>query len=318
MISCTDLPSGGVLEQLNYDEPKLDSKVLRLMITADTPHREEGLHGSKFVECMDYSITSFQMDPRVKKANNQTTAPLSTMAVSLTIGSVRYLAKTLTGVKLFDAARNFHLPSQSSTASQAPAPRPISRGFGNFVRKLSLRAPPKRDPPASPPSGLIQFQPVPQNSSSAKPCRKKSEKGRRSISALVIEAGKNEPWCAGFGKKTFTPACPLDCTASPLCMLSSSTSGSSTHSRTLKTRQAKHNGSTEMEIMRQVDQRCSSTTHIHIPEPSSLRSMSTSSSHSPDTSFEVVSRSNFTQRKTSSSRQSESLSRSIVGNTTPT
>ncbi|POW22646.1 hypothetical protein PSHT_01008 [Puccinia striiformis] len=129
MISCTDLPSGGVLEQLNYDEPKLDSKVLRLMITADTPHREEGLHGSKFVECMDYSITSFQMDPRVKKANNQTTAPLSTMA--------------------------------SSAASQAPAPRPISRGFGNFVRKLSLRAPPKRDPPASPPSGLIQFQPVP-------------------------------------------------------------------------------------------------------------------------------------------------------------
>ncbi|KNE96133.1 hypothetical protein PSTG_10553 [Puccinia striiformis f. sp. tritici PST-78] len=286
MISCTDLPSGGVLEQLNYDEPKLDSKVLRLMITADTPHREEGLHGSKFVECMDYSITSFQMDPRVKKANNQTTAPLSTMA--------------------------------SSAASQAPAPRPISRGFGNFVRKLSLRAPPKRDPPASPPSGLIQFQPVHQNSSSAKLCRKKSEKGRRSISALVIEAGKNEPWCAGFGKKTFTPACPLDCTASPLCMLSSSTSGSSTHSRTLKTRQAKHDGSTEMEIMRQVDQRCSSTTHIHIPEPSSLRSMSTSSSHSPDTSFEVVSRSNFTRRKTSSSRHSESLSRSIVGNTTPT
>ncbi|KAI9604347.1 hypothetical protein H4Q26_003961 [Puccinia striiformis f. sp. tritici PST-130] len=118
------------------------------------------------------------MDPRVKKANNQTTAPLSTMAET---------------------------QSESSTETRSSS-EPTLR-----IDSVSAGT---------------------QNSSSAKLCRKKSEKGRRSISALVIEAGKNEPWCAGFGKKTFTPACPLDCTASPLCMLSSSTSGSSTHSRT--------------------------------------------------------------------------------------
>ncbi|POW11254.1 hypothetical protein PSTT_05384 [Puccinia striiformis] len=267
MISCTDLQSGGVIEQLNYDEPKLDSKVLRLMITADTPHREED--GSARQESQQSNHCAIEYHGFFYSI----TGPRS----SSDIPWVWRLCQ--------------ETQSESSTETRSSS---------------------------EPTPGLIQFQPVHQNSSSAKLCRKKSEKGRRSISALVIEAGKNEPWCAGFGKKTFTPACPLDCTASPLCMLSSSTSGSSTHSRTLKTRQAKHDGSTEMEIMRQVDQRCSSTTHIHIPEPSSLRSMSTSSSHSPDTSFEVVSRSNFTQRKTSSSRHSESLSRSIVGNTTPT
>ncbi|EFP91455.1 hypothetical protein PGT21_035594 [Puccinia graminis f. sp. tritici] len=295
MASCTDLQSGSLLEQPNSEEPKLDSKVLRLMITADIPHREEGIHESSFIECMDYSITSFELDPRVQKANSKLTEPLGTLP--------------------------------SATKIPATASRQISRGFGSFVRKLSLRAPPRRDLSLSAPSELLQLQPGSQNpafGNAVNLSRKKSAKGARLISPLVIDSGKNESWRVGFGKKNFTPSCSINTAVSPISSLCSSTSGSSTHSKIFNTRQAKQDVSAEAGLARPMVQRSSSTTQIHIPPSISLRSMSKNSAMISDQTFEVLSRSNFTRSKTSSLRHESlndkhltSTSFSMFSNSTP-
>ncbi|OAV91805.1 hypothetical protein PTTG_09301 [Puccinia triticina 1-1 BBBD Race 1] len=268
----TELQSGSLLEQPDQEEPRLDSKVIRLMITVDTPHRQEGLHESRFIECMDYSISSFEVDPRVQQASSKLTASVGAAA-----------------------------PSQKPPPI---APRPITRGLGSFVRKLSLRASPKRDLKLSPPSGLIQLEQVPPNSSyvdAVNLCRKKSDKCSRLISPLVIVSGKNEPWRVGFGKKTFTPSSPLNSAVSPISSLCSSTSGSSTHSELLETPQDKPDGSTEAGLGRPAVQRSNSITQCCIPPPISLRSTSTSSTNTSGQTFEVLSRSNISKSKNGSS-----------------
>lgn len=76
------LSSGSLQEQLSSEDANLDTQVIRLMITTHVPQPEEGLHGSSFVECMDYSMTSFQLDPRVKEAHSQTASASAAPTVS--------------------------------------------------------------------------------------------------------------------------------------------------------------------------------------------------------------------------------------------
>jgi len=280
MLPNSDLPSGCSQEQLGAEEPNLDTQVIRLMITTHVPQREEGLHGSSFVECMDYSMTSFQLDPRVKQAHSQIPSSLAAPA--------------------------------SPTIPSAPALHPFSRGFGKFVRKLSLRAPPKRQLPLSSPTGLLRLQPVSQNSSLGSAValpRKKSDKRPRPVSAVVIEPGKADSWRPRFGNKAFTPSCSLNSTTSPLShSLSCSTSWSSTRSTALKPRQVSPDSISRVGSGRPAARRSNSTTHIHIPPPVSVRPMSKGSTTNPSgQSFEVLSRSCLSRRKISLSRR-DSLS----------
>ncbi|KNZ55693.1 hypothetical protein VP01_2609g1 [Puccinia sorghi] len=267
------LSSGSLQEQLRSEDANLDTQVIRLMITTHVPQPEEGLHGSSFVECMDYSMTSFQLDPRVKEAHSQTASASA--------------APT------------------SPTTPPAPAMHPFSRGFGNFVRKLSLiRAPPKRELPLTSPSGLLRLQSVSQNSSVGSAValrRKKSDKRPRPVSAVVIQPGKAESWCPSFGKKAFTPSS----TTSPISpSLSCSTSGSSTRSTLLKPRQAGPDAISGVGSGRPAARRSNSITQIHISSPVPVRSINKGSTTDPSgPSFEVLSRSSSTRRKISLSRR---------------
>lgn len=280
MPPSSDFPSGSSLEQLNSEEPDLDSKIVRLMITTDIPQREEGLHGSKFIECMDYSITSFQVDPRVK------------------IAASKFAPSSGAPAQICTASEPSGVPSHS-------APHPISRGFGSLIRKISMRSPPKRELAYSPSTGLVKVQPQshsPSLGAAGNLCRKTSNKSTRHMSALIIDHGKTELWRAGTGKKTFTASCSPNSATSPLSSLSSSTSSSSTHSRVLKPHQANQDSLSEIELGRSIPQRSNSTTQNSISQSLPVRSPSKSSKNTQGQTFEVLSRSRFMKRSNSSSR----------------
>lgn len=263
---------------LSSDSSHLESQLTGLTVSTNIhipgPPGDAGLNGSKFIECMDYSISSFEPDICSTKVPSKLILPLSTLV--------------------------------SSPTTLAPVPRPNSRGFSGFVRKLSLRAgASKRDLNRSNPPPMTNPDPTEPtlesiDRPSANPVsliRKVSVKRRRP-GGLTIETTKSALWGTGLVKKNMAPSTPRGSSNSPLTSLASSSISTSSNDSRLPSRSSSKLAMADEQLTRATVERDRSTTQIRLFTRSPPMRLTSSNSTTESTpSFEVLGCSSLPSRK---------------------